>query len=291
MRSWLIAPADNDKALAAVAGAGADVIVLDLARAIGQTAHQAAREAAREWIGAQRQQVLASRRFGRWVRIAALDTPNWREDLEAVIASQPDGIVLSDCRDPDQVKQLAAALYELEQREGIAQGQTQIVPQLGGSARGALAIPRFGEELHQRVVGLAWDASSLARSLGARRTRDARGAWSDTMAQVRVQVLLAAHAQDIAAIESPWRSARDAEATGHAARAARADGFTAMMAIHPGQIAPIAEAFAPTGEERAEAEAIIAGFASNPGQDSLAINGRRVGHVQLAQARRVLEVG
>lgn len=291
MRSWLVAPADKESALAAVASAGADGVVLDLGRALGESAQVTARSAARAWIGAQRQQVLAHRHFTRWVRIPGLKSPHWREELDAVIDGQPEGIILSDVEHPDEVKQLASVLYELEERRGIPQGQTQIVPQLGTTARSVAAIAQFGADLHQRVSGLTWDAAALARSLGARRTRNASGAWSDVMAHVRAQVLLAAHAQGLEALESPCREARDADVATRTAQAARADGFTGMLAIHPSQVQPINKAFEPTSTEKAEAEEIVAGFASNPGQHTLAIRGRRIDQSHLARARQVVGAG
>ncbi len=288
MRSWLVAPADKENALAAVASAGADVVVVDLGRALGGPAQAAARSAARTWIDAQRQQVLAQRHFARWVRIAGPKSPHWREDLEAVVAGQPEGILLADVDDPEEVKQLAAVLYEFEERHGVPQGQTAIVPQLGSSARAVAAIARFGADLHQRVSGLTWDAAALARSLGARRTRNASGAWSDVMAHVRAQVLIAAHAQGLEALESPCREARETDAATRTAQAARADGFTGMLAVHPSQVRPINAAFEPTPSELAEAEDIVASFASNPGQHSLAIGGRRIGQAQLVRAQQLV---
>lgn len=254
MRSWLIAPADNETALGALAAAGADAVVIDLARTLGSDVHTQARLAARDWIAIQRQQVLAQRRFARWVRIGGIGGPNWREDLQFVMQAEPDGIMLADIESAAHVQQLAATVYEIEQRRGIAHGSTQIMPQLGSSARAALAIGEFAGELPARVSGFAWDAAALALSLGAKRTRGSGGAWCDAMAYVRAQVLLVANAHGLAAIETPYRDVRDTKGGRFAAEAARADGFAGMMAIHPAQVAAINEAYSATRRESAEAD-------------------------------------
>ncbi|MGI8944362.1 MAG: HpcH/HpaI aldolase/citrate lyase family protein [Qipengyuania sp.] len=288
MRSWLVTPAENEKALSSVSQSGADVVAIDLARGLGEQAQAAARIEARDWLAAQMRQVLAQKRFSRWVRIGGIAGPYWREDLAAVMQGEPEGIILSDADSPEHIRELAAVIYELEQHRGIAHNSTRIVPQLGGSAQVAFTIGQFASEVHPRVSGLTWDATALARALGARRTRGPGAAFTDAMAHVRAQVLLAAHANGLDAVDSPWRDARDAKGARTAADAARADGFSGMVAIHPAQVPLINEAFRPTSEERAEAQEIIGAFASNPHAEVLPLKGRRIGAPQLARAKRLL---
>ena len=85
MRSWILIPAENDKAIAAAAGSGAGAIVIDLARPLAPGLQAAARMAASAWLRAHREQVVAERRFERWARIPGLDTADWREALGAAM--------------------------------------------------------------------------------------------------------------------------------------------------------------------------------------------------------------
>ena len=57
------------------------------------------------------------------------------------------------------------------------------------------------------------------------------------------------------------------------ARRAR-DGFTGKMAIHPAQVAVINEAFTPTAEAIARAEAIVRLFVDNPDAGALSLDGQ-----------------
>ena len=109
------------------------------------------------------------------------------------------------------------------------------------------------------------------RLVGARRLRGPGGRWGDALAQVRAQILLIAHARGIGAIEHPFRDIRDSEAGARIADAARADGFTGMFAIHPGQVEGINAAFAPLESEISDAHKIVSAFATNPGAISLSL--------------------
>ena len=122
-RSWLFVPGDSERKLAKAASTGADAIIVDLEDAVAAEARPAARILTAEWLAAHRPQV-AQRRLERWVRINPLDTPYWREDIVAVMRGAPDGIVLPKASGPEQLRQLAAEIYELEQRNGVSSGST-----------------------------------------------------------------------------------------------------------------------------------------------------------------------
>lgn len=288
MKSWLIVKAEDESTLAAAATCGAEAIVVDCGYSASPSKKAELRHLARDWLASHREQVLAQHRFTRWVRISPLHDPEWREDLEVVMQAGPDGLVLPECSGPDQVQQLAAEIYEVEQRNGLAHMATKIVPQVGTRAGDALAIGAFAADSHPRLVGLTWDARALARSIGARRTRDATGGFSDVMRHVRGSVLLTAHARGVMAIDSAHAVTKDLEGGAAAAKAARADGFSGMAASHPAHIVAINRAFQPTPDELADADQIIAAFASNPSLESLPHKGQRIGQPELARARRLL---
>ena len=66
------------------------------------------------------------------------------------------------------------------------------------------------------------------------------------------------------------------------------DGFTGMMAIHPAQVATINAAFSPTDEEVAQARAIIAAFAANPGAGAVQLDGKMIDAPHRKAAEKLL---
>lgn len=257
-RSWLFVPGDSEKKLGKAMATGAHAVIVDLEDAVAPAAKPQARVLARDWLGIHRQHVTENRPVARWVRINAIDTGMWREDLQVVMAGAPDGVMLPKCEGPEQVRQLAAEIYELEQRNRVPNGSTRILPLVSETAKSALTITSYVDEPMPRLAGLTWGAEDLSAVLGATRKRDAAGAWTDAFRFIRAQCLLTSHAKGVWAIDTLHDDFRDEAGTKRAAEAARADGFTGMLAIHPSQVPIINTAFAPTEAELAEAEAIVA---------------------------------
>lgn len=290
MRSWLFVPGDSEKKLSKVAASGADVIIVDLEDSVTPGNKAAARDIARTWLDTHRMQVLQDRNVGRWVRINALDTRDWRADLEAILPGAPDGIMLPKSAGPESVQQLAAELYELEGRSGIAAGSTKILPLVSETAMAAIGIAQYASASLPRMVGLTWGAEDLSAALGASRKRDASGAWTDTFRLVRTQTLLTAHARGVMAIDTLHADFSDLKGLQAAANAARADGFCGMLAIHPAQVEVINQAFTPSEEELEEARRIVAAFSENPDAGALQIERRMIDRPHLKLAQRLLGI-
>lgn len=288
MRSWLFAPGDSEKKLAKLSTTGADVVILDLEDAVTPEAKPRAREMTREWLAARRTLVVEGRKQGRWVRINALDTPYWRDDLIAVMAGAPDGIMIPKAPGPEILPDLAAEIYELEQKNGVANGATRLLPLVSETAAAALRIPEYVGVSAPRLLGLTWGAEDLSAAIGATRKRGPDGGWTDTFRQVRSTVLLTAHARGALAIDTLYADFRDLDGLKRAAEDSRADGFTGMLAIHPSQVPVINEAFTASEAELAEARAIVGAFAGAPGSGAVQHEGRMLDQPHLKQARRLL---
>lgn len=288
MRSWLFVPADSERKLARATLSDADVVILDLEDAVRENAKPQARAMARSWLVAQAAEARSETGPARWVRINAMDTPHWREDLAVVLAGKPAGIMLPKASGPEQLQQLAAELYGLEERSGIAAGATRILPLVSETPRAALSIASYADFALPRLAGLTWGAEDLSVAMGATRKRDAAGEWTDAFRMVRAQVLLTAHAAGVAPIDTLQADFRDLEALDRAARASRVDGFHGMLAIHPDQVPVINAAFTPDEEELAHARAIVEAFAADPAAGALQVDGKMVDRPHLEQARKLL---
>lgn len=285
MRSWLFVPGDSETKLGKVAGSGADVVIVDLEDAVAPPAKPQARQLARRFLDTHPPQASAP---ARWVRINPLDTPLWREDLAAVIAGRPDGVMVPKASGPEQLQVLAGELAALEHRTGAAAGSTRILPLVSETPAAALGIADYAGATQPRLAGLTWGAEDLAAAIGAARKRDAQGRWTDTFRFVRAQVLLAAHGRGVMAIDTLHAEFRDLDGLARVAAESYADGFTGMLAIHPSQVPVINSAFTPGDDEIAEAKAIVNAFSAHPGAGALSLDGRMIDQPHLEQARRLL---
>lgn len=285
-RSWLFVPGDSEKKLGKAAATGADVIIVDLEDSVAPDNKPAARDLARGWLAEHR----GAAGFGRWVRINALDTPYWRDDLAGVMPGAPDGIMLPKSAGPEAVRALGAELYEFEQQFGISVGATRIVALVSETAAAAISIPGYVDMPLPRLHGLVWGGEDLSAAIGAARKYDAQGRWTDAFRFVRVQTLLTAHAKGVLPLDTLHAEFADLEGLKRIAEEARADGFGGMLAIHPAQVPVINAAFTPSEEELGEARAVVAAFAAQPDAGTLQIGGRMIDRPHLVLAKRLLGI-
>lgn len=110
------------------------------------------------------------------------------------------------------------------------------------------------------------------------------------MPYVRARIAIAARAAGLDCIVDGACTRLDDEAVTKSAKAARDAGYTGKAAIHPGHIAAIHDAFAPTSEEVDHAKAVLAAFtqAEAEGTAAISVGGRMIDYAMVVHARRVL---
>jgi citrate lyase subunit beta/citryl-CoA lyase len=222
------------------------------------------------------------------VRINALDTGLWQDDIAGVIGAQPDGVFLPKPRSGDDVHKLSLAIRHQEEHTGAPVGSTRIVA-IATETPIALFQLHTYVDASPRLEALTWGAEDLSAAIGGRSNREADGrTWTSPYRLARDLTLFAAAAAGVAAIDTVFVSFRDTEGLRLECQAAARDGFTGKMAIHPGQVETINTAFTPGAEEVAGAEEIVRLFAANPGAGALSLRGHMVDKPHLARAERTL---
>jgi citrate lyase subunit beta/citryl-CoA lyase len=101
--------------------------------------------------------------------------------------------------------------------------------------------------------------------------------------------LAGAVAADVQPVDGVFADFRDEQGLAIEAAAARREGFTGKLAIHPAQVPIINAAFTPSDEEIAHAREVVAAFGAQPDAGVLAVGGKMVDRPHLVQARRVLD--
>ena len=124
MRSLLFIPADDERKLAKGEASGADALILDLEDAVSAARKSAARPLAVQYLAQAR---LRQRGQRLYVRVNALDTDLWEDDVASVVPSRPDGILLPKSRSGEDVHKLSIALRLAEERSGVPDGSTRIL--------------------------------------------------------------------------------------------------------------------------------------------------------------------
>ena len=100
-----------------------------------------------------------------------------------------------------------------------------------------------------------------------------------------VQIVAAARAYGLDVIDGPCNDFRDSIRLEAECVQARSLGMDGKSIIHPDQIETANRVFAPTGQERAEAEKIVTAFAApeNQGKAVLALDGHMIERLHLPE--------
>ncbi len=283
LRSLLFVPGDSTRKLSKSAGVPADALILDLEDSVAPENKAVARKRVADFLSEHSQH----RQKQLWVRINSLDQPAALEDLAGIMHGRPDGIVQPKTRSPDDVVLLGQHLETFEKDLGFAIGSTRILPV---STETPAALFSLGEYVHcdQRLAGLTWGAEDLSTAVGALSNKDRDGNWTSPFQLARSLCLFAAHAAEVAAIDTIYADFFDLEGLRANCDEARRDGFSGKLAIHPDQIVVINSAFTPSEEEINQARRIVELFAANPGVAALSLDGVMLDIPHLKQARNIL---
>jgi len=285
LRSMLFIPGDSEKKLSKVDGCDADAVILDLEDSVSSAHKPRARELVHAVMMARPKRARTSQL---WVRVNPFDTGLTLDDLAAVVPAAPDGIMQPKTNNPEDVRRLSYYLDALEATHELESGSIKILPVATETAIAPFRLGAFASAGLDRLIGLTWGAEDLAAAVGASTNLDAAGEWAFTYKMVRSLTLLAAHASGVQAIETLYADYKDDAGLRAACQAARAEGFTGRLAIHPAQVATINASFMPSADEVAHARRIIAVFEANPGAGTVGLDGKMIDIPHLKQAERVL---
>jgi len=265
-------PGSNPRAMEKARTLAADALILDLEDAVAPDAKEAARA-----------QVCAALEtgFGKRdvvVRINALESEWGERDLLETAAAKPDAILLPKVSSARDVHRVEERLAHVPEAATVAIWAMIETPKAVLDVHGIAAA---GGRLSCLVLG----TNDLVKELGARHTPD-RG----NLLYILGQTVLAARVHGLAVIDGVHNDIADSEGFHFACDQARSFGFDGKTVIHPSQIDPCNAAFAPSPEEIAAAQKIVAAFAlpENRNKGAIKLEGWMVERLHAAAAEKTL---
>ena len=269
-RSWLFVPADSERKIEKALDSDADAVIFDLEDSVAPSQKAAARDILKR---------LPKRSNGPqwWLRINPPGSEYHKDDLKLIGSAYVHGIVLPKAESGADVIQLAHRTGNIPVHA--------IVTETAASLFGLLSY----RDPKSPLAAMSWGAEDLSAALGAAAKYDADGTLSFTYRLARSLCLAGAVAAGVQPVDGVFADHKDEAGLRAEAEAARREGFTGKLAIHPAQVPVINAAFTPSPDEVAHAEQIIAAFDAQPDAGVLSIGGRMVDRPHLVQARRILE--
>jgi len=267
------------------ARSGADLVFLDLEDACAPLAKEGARG-----IAVRALTELDWRRTVRAVRINGLETPWCHGDIIEVVTGAGDALdvlIVPKARSARDVWWVDVLLTQLETKLGLRRriGLEVLVEESEGLAN-AVDIAKASDRLEAIIFG-AGDLSASQRARVDGNFDPAGDYPGDFWHFARFQVVTAARAAGIDAIDAPYPAYQDPEGYRRSATQASLLGFDGKWAIHPSQIPIAHEVFSPTEEEIADAKASIEAYrqAEAEGVGAIGRDGKLVdaAHMRLAE--------
>ena len=284
-RSELATPASSERMCEKAASSGADLVFLDLEDACAPNAKEGARAIA---VGA-----LTGLDWGRTVRavrINGVDTVWCHDDVIEVVTGAGDALdvlIVPKARTARDVWWVDVLLTQLETKLGLRRriGLEVLIEEAEGLAN-AVEIARSSDRLEAIIFG-AGDLSASQRARVDGNFDPVSDYPGDFWHFARFQVVTAARAAGIDAIDAPYPAYQDPDGYRRSATHASLLGFDGKWAIHPSQIPIAHEVFSPTPEEIADAREAIEVYRASEeeGVGAIGRDGRLVdaAHMRLAE--------
>jgi len=274
-RSALYMPGSNARALEKGRGLAADVLILDLEDAVAPDAKETARR-----------QILAALAAGGYgqreilVRVNGLASEWGEADIAAMAKSGADAILLPKVESSETVREAERLMGEAGAPDGMAIWCMIETP------LGVLHVEEIAWA-SSRLGGLVMGTSDLAKDLHCLHTPRRLPMLTSLSLCV-----LAARAYGLAILDGVHLDLDDDQGFAESCRQGLEFGFDGKTLIHPKTIAAANETFAPSVDEVAWSERIIAAHeeAVRNGQGVVVVDGKLVENLHVENARRIVRL-
>jgi len=263
-RSFLFAPGSEERKLVRALESDADAVVADLEDAVAPAEKKAARDLTVRLVAETASSAV------RLVRVNGVGTEWHDADVAALQTSQADGIVLP--------KATASAVDAVARRIDLP---IVAIVETAVGLREAFAIAS-----HDSVRALMLGAVDLGLQLGL----EPRDDGHEILFARSALVVDSAAAGLRGPVDRVWVDVRDGQGLARDCAAGRSLGFRGKALVHPDQIAPTHEAFAPSADELRRAREIVAAYerAEADGRGVVALAGEMIDAPVVERARELL---
>ena len=280
IRSMLFLPGNKPNILIHGEELGADAVIYDLEDSVAPDQKDAARTLVRNTLRYTRPhgcEVI--------VRVNALDSPYWQQDLEALIPLRPDYIMPPKVTGPEVVKTLDSAITNLEKKHELPEGGIGLVLLI----ETALGVENayLSASAAKRVKAIFLGGEDLSADLGCKRTKE-----GNEIDYARKRMVCAAKAAAVDVYDTPFTDVNDDEGIRADAEYAKSLGFTGKSSIAPRHISVINEVFSPTAADIEYAYEVIDAItdAKKRGAGVVALRGKMIDAPVEKRALRTIQI-
>ncbi|WPO42456.1 CoA ester lyase [Tardiphaga sp. 42S5] len=278
-RSHLFMPGSNPRALEKARTVPADGIILDLEDAVAPDAKGTARNAIA--------QTLAAGGFGKReviIRINALDSPWWIDDVTMAGKAKPDGILVPKISSIEDLSAVADRLSDIGADMSI---KVWAMIETSRAILHAEELAAASRDSENRLAGFVFGPNDIARE-----TRIRMMPGRAAMLPMITHCVLATRLHGLEILDGPYSNFSDTEGFIAEAEQGRDIGFDGKTLIHPSQIEACNKVFTPPDDEVAQARRIIAAFEQpeNAKRGAIQLDGKMVERLHADMAKRTIAI-
>lgn len=275
-RSLLFIPANSPAMLQNADVFNADCVIFDLEDAVLVSEKDAALSLVSEYL-----KKFQFEKLEIIIRINGLDTSFSKDDLNTVVSDHIDTIMLPKATYESTLK-LSEMIQQIEKQKKLSK-QIGIIPIIE-LAKSVIEINQIASI--SRVTGLLLGGEDLATNLEVERTEQGLEILFS-----RSMVVLAAKANQIDAIDTPYTQTQNEEGLLKDALFAKGLGMNAKSCIHPNQIDTVNTVFSPSEKEIEYAKKVIDALSKNQDNQkgAFSIDGKMIDKPIIERAQKLLE--
>jgi len=277
-RTMMFVPGNNPAMIQDAQIYGADTIMFDLEDAVSINEKDAARflvHQALKTINFSKTEVV--------VRVNGLNTSFGYQDVEAMVTAGANVIRLPKTETSADIYEMEQLITAVEEKHQLSVGATKMMAAIE-SAQGVLNAYAIATASN-RLIGIALGAEDFVTSMKTKRS-----ATGVELIAARSQILLAARAAGIVAIDTVYSNVNDEEGFRQEVGLIKQLGFDGKSIINPRQIDIVNDVYTPDAQEIEYSIRVIAAAkdAEARGTGVIALDGNMIDKPVIERAERIL---
>jgi citrate lyase subunit beta / citryl-CoA lyase len=277
-RSLLFVPGNNPRFLEKAKTSPADIVCFDLEDSVPDSEKKKARNLIKEALKSR-----DSYSSSVYVRTNSPVSGKIPDDLAEVIQKGLDGIVIPKVNNSKELGKIIKIIKSLEKKRKLK--SVSVIPSIE-SAEGVVNTYDIASS-SKRIPAVVFGVFDLLNDLKIEYTKQPEGAKYS-----RAKIPLDARAAGVLAIDAIWQDLKDVDGLKQDCIIGKSLGYSGKSIIHPDQITPAHELFAPNKAELEWASKVCSVYeeSTKKGKGATVVDGKMIDEVHYKQAKALLEL-
>ena len=277
-RSLIFVPGNNERFLEKAKKLYADIVCFDLEDSVPNEQKDTARKLIKNVL--KNKSEYASELF---VRTNSPDSGKIPKDLQEIIQTGIDGIVIPKVNNTKELKKIEKTLSSLEKKRKLK--PIELIPSIE-SAEGTINTYQIAS-FSKRISAVVFGVFDLLNDLGIEYTKQPEGAK-----YARSKIPLDASAAGVFALDAIWQDLKDEPGLVEDCKIGKELGYAGKTIIHPDQIEITHKIFHPNKTEIEWANKVCEVYSklTKKGKGATTVDGKMIDEVHFKRAKALLEL-